>query len=661
MGTSLTTRGRRAAAIVTLGGAVLLAGANAVPAQAAPPPGSPGNGPHKVIYPTVATAQNHRAQKAAAGQAAASLLSFGGGVDGIGVTTGTPKTVLVFWGTQWGTSSTGTDGYVHFTGDPQGMAPRVQAMLSGLGTGGELWSGTMTQYCQGVATGATSCPAGASHVGFPSGGNLLAIYQTTSAAPSNASGAQIAQVAVSAAQALNLSTRNIQYVIVSPTGTHPDGFNAPLQWCAWHDWNGDWGVGSPSQGDVAFTNLPYLTDVGASCGSNFVNSGSGGTLDGVTIVEGHEYAETITDQNPAGGWTDASGAENGDKCAWITPNTPGGAGNVSMGTGSFPMQSTWANDSASCDLSHPVVGSTNPDFTLSASPPSQSVQQGSPATYTVTVTPANGFNGSVSLSATGLPSGALASFNPTSITGGAGSSTLTITTGNTTPTGTSNLTVTGTSGSLTHTANVSLTVNGPPNFSLSASPSSQSVGQNGTTSYTVTVSPTNGFNGAVTLTTNTLPSGVVASFSPNPATSTSTMTVTTSGAALGTDSITITGTSGSLTHTTGVSLVVTSAPTLHFSSLSTSARVRFGYWTATGTATVLNQNNQAVSGVTVTITFVAPGGGSASGSCVTTTSGSCSVSARVSLSTTSVTITTTSASKSGYLWDGHQISKSQVE
>ena len=44
-----------------------------------------------------------------------------------------------------------------------------------------------------------------------------------------------------------------------------------------------------------------------------------GTLDGVSIVEGHEYAETITDQNPAGGWTDPSGSETGGKCAWITP------------------------------------------------------------------------------------------------------------------------------------------------------------------------------------------------------------------------------------------------------------------------------------------------------------------------------------------------------
>jgi hypothetical protein len=79
----------------------------------------------------------------------------------------------------------------------------------------------------------------------------------------------------------------------------------------------------------------------------------------VSIVEGHEYAETITDQNPAGGWTDTSGEENGDKCAWGTPGTDGGAFNLTTTTGSFAMQTTWANDGAggagSCEAAHPVV------------------------------------------------------------------------------------------------------------------------------------------------------------------------------------------------------------------------------------------------------------------------------------------------------------------
>src|ERR1022692_4458928 len=73
------------------------------------------------------------------------------------------------------------------------------------------------------------------------------------------------------------------------------------------------GAVTSTVGDVSFTNMPYIVDAGASCGVNFINSGSAGTLDGVSIVNGHEYAETITDQNPAGGWTNtSSGEEDGD-------------------------------------------------------------------------------------------------------------------------------------------------------------------------------------------------------------------------------------------------------------------------------------------------------------------------------------------------------------
>jgi serine protease len=152
-------------------------------------------------------------------------------------------------------------------------------------------------------------------------------------------------------------------VIVSPTGTHPDGFNTTTgNFCAWHDYNGDsslsGGAVSSPYGDIAFTNSPYVPDAGSSCGQNFVNSN--GPLDGVSIVEGHECAETITDQNPAGGWTDVTGQENGDKCAWISPGKAGGAANLALATGSFAMQSTWGNDgsggSGSCEFTHPVVG-----------------------------------------------------------------------------------------------------------------------------------------------------------------------------------------------------------------------------------------------------------------------------------------------------------------
>src|SRR6266480_3897844 len=289
-------------------------------------------------------------------------LSFGGGVDSIGVTSGAPKVYLVFWGTQWGTEGTNSNGYATFTGDPRNAAPYIQAWIKGLGTNGELWSGVMTQYCDGsqVAVGATSCPSGAPHVGYPSGALAGIWYDNSAASPSQASGKQLAAEAVKAAghfgNTTQASNRYAQYVILSPTGTHPDGFNTL---------SGGGAAPSP-YGDIAFTNMPYVADMGASCGANFVSN----SLDGYSIVGGHEYAETLTDQNPAGGWVNNTGSsftgqENGDECAWISSGQ-GAAALVAFSTGSFAMQSTWSNDTNRCDISHPIVSGSGSGGTPTA-------------------------------------------------------------------------------------------------------------------------------------------------------------------------------------------------------------------------------------------------------------------------------------------------------
>src|SRR5262249_24742371 len=97
------------------------------------------------------------------------------------------------------------------------------------------------------------------------------------------------------------------------------------------------------------------------------------------------------------------------------------------------------------------------DYTLAVTPSSQSVVVGNATTYTTTIGALNGFSGTVTLSASGLPSGASASFSPATVTG-SGTSTLTVTTTASTPIGSSTLTITGTSGSLIHTASTSLVV-----------------------------------------------------------------------------------------------------------------------------------------------------------------------------------------------------------
>ena len=221
-------------------------------------------------------------------------LRFGGGISGVGVTTGAPRVYLVFWGSQWGTQGVNSAGNVTLTGDVKGMAPYVEAFMKGLGTGGETWSGVMTQYCQGVTTGSQSCPSSnTQHVGYPTGGAFAGLWVDESAlAPSNATGHQIGQEAVRAAthfgNTTQTSNRNTQYVIVFPHGTDPDNYEQS-GFCAWHDYTADstldgGGAVSSPDGILAFTNLPYIPDAGSSCGQSFVNAGTAGTLDGVSIV-----------------------------------------------------------------------------------------------------------------------------------------------------------------------------------------------------------------------------------------------------------------------------------------------------------------------------------------------------------------------------------------
>jgi subtilase family serine protease len=240
--------------------------------------------------------------------------------------------------------------------------------------------------------------------------------------------------------------------------------------------------------------------------------------------------------------------------------TSGSCGTYSGITG-YDLCTGWGSPNTT-GIINLLAGSATPSFTLSDSPSSLTITQGSSGTSTITVTDVNGFSGSVTLAASGLPSGVTATFgtNPTT-----GTSVLTLTASATATTGTSTVTITGTSGSLTATTTVSLTVNSSatPAFSVSASPTSVTVTQGSSGTSTITVTSTGGFNSATTLSASGLPSGVTATFSTNPVTppangsATSTLTLTASASAtVGTATVTITGTSGSTSHSTTISLTV---------------------------------------------------------------------------------------------------------
>jgi hypothetical protein len=98
-----------------------------------------------------------------------------------------------------------------------------------------------------------------------------------------------------------------------------------------------------------------------------------------------------------------------------------------------------------------------PDFSFSVTPGSREITRGASADYSLSVTPSAGFGGAVNFSASGLPAGTVASFNPPSIAGG-GSSTMTLTTGAATPGGRFPITITGSSGGLSHSTTATLVV-----------------------------------------------------------------------------------------------------------------------------------------------------------------------------------------------------------
>jgi hypothetical protein len=226
-------------------------------------------------------------------------------------------------------------------------------------------------------------------------------------------------------------------------------------------------------------------------------------------------------------------------------------------TGSFNWSTRIANFKfASC-------GNTNPDFTISASPSSVTVQQGNNGTSTISTAALNGFNNAITLSASGQPSGVTITFGTNPIPApGTGSSVMTMAVGAGVTPGTYPITVTGVGGGITHTTTVSLIVTGvTPDFSISASPASLTVARGTSGTSTISTTGLNGFNSAISLSASGQGSRVTVGFSPNPipapGTGSSVMTVTVARKArAGTRMITVTGTGGGVTHTTTVTLTI---------------------------------------------------------------------------------------------------------
>jgi subtilase family serine protease len=237
-----------------------------------------------------------------------------------------------------------------------------------------------------------------------------------------------------------------------------------------------------------------------------------------------------------------------------------GSNGYSATTG-YDLATGWGSPNGS-GLLHSLAGGTSSSgFSLSASPGSVQIAQGSSGTSTITSAVTGGFDSAISLSATGQPSGVTVSFSPASITG-AGASTMTMTVASSTATGTYTITVTGTSGSTKETTTVTLTVTGTnPNFTVGASPTTISVARGSSGTSTITTAVSGGFSSSISLSASGQGEAQTVTFSPSsiaaPGSGSSTMTVLVGRSArLGNHTITITATGGGLTHTTKVTLDV---------------------------------------------------------------------------------------------------------
>ena len=371
----------------------------------------------------------------------------------------------------------------------------------------------------------------------------------------------------------------------------------------------------------------------------------------VTISQGSASADTITvtDANRFAGAVTltASGLPSG-VTATFTPNTVtassaltfSASSTAATGTATVTITGTSGNLTASTSIALTVnVNVPPPSLIIAASAPTLSTTQGGSVIDTITVTPASVFAGSVTLAATGLPSGVTAAFatNPTT-----GTSVLTLSANSTAATGTSTVTITVTSGALTASTSIALTVNAAAGFTISPSPSSLSVAEGASTTSTISVTDVGGFAGSVTLTATGLPSGVTASFAAGSVAGTQALTLTAgSTAAIGTATVTITGTSGMLTATTTVALTVTSAPTFTGSPGGTSAITIEPGATTGNTATITVTSQNGFSGTVSLACAITPAASSDPATC-SLAAGSVSVNSTTT-ATDVLTVNTTAA------------------
>ncbi len=335
------------------------------------------------------------------------------------------------------------------------------------------------------------------------------------------------------------------YTVFSAPGVNLGG-GAYTQYCAYH------GYFTYQGAAVLYAVMPY--DNAPGCTALVGSPNNDPAADAEVNVLSHELEEANTDPK-LNAWYDNSGAENADKCAWkfgttfVSTGNGNGAANITVGTRDFLVQQNWLNANGGGCFQSYTSPAPSVLTTITVSPASASVTPGGTRQFSATARDQYG--------ATMSPQ---PPFTWSAATGGDGS--INPTTGLFTAGSTAGGPFTVTAGtsvnSVTGTASVTIATV-PADFAVSVTPSSRSIRRGTAATYTVTITPSGGFNGTLTLSLSGQPSGSTVTFTPNnTALTTSTLKVATlSNTSRRTYTLTIKAVSGSQSHTTNVTLTVT--------------------------------------------------------------------------------------------------------
>ncbi len=316
----------------------------------------------------------------------------------------------------------------------------------------------------------------------------------------------------------------------------------------------------PAQPDFQITSTPSSLAIqkGSTITSSF-------TLRSLNGFAGTIQLSPVSSPGLSASMDRASVSIDEDQIATATLSISSEAG---LSPGNYNVNVTGSSNSVSHAATISVMVSAPPDFTVSFSAASVTLQAGTSATSAVAVIPQNGFAGTVQLSTASSNPKLSASLDMQSVSlddGQAEMRTLTISTASDTSPGSYNVNVTGSTSSLSHRITISVVVTPAQDFTLTMVSPSLSVQAGASTTTSMTITPQNGFTGTVGLTASA-PNGLTVALNPTSLAGSGTFTVTITTditLAAGSYNIIVTATKGSLSHSETITVTVKAATVSH--------------------------------------------------------------------------------------------------